>query len=309
MSDIDSTTLRRLDLTVLLVFLGLMRRRKAVEVAAELGLTQSAISHSIRRLRDVFGDPLFLRRQQGMEPTALAVALEPRIRSAVDALSDALRSEAAFDPKTAHRTLRIAAYDAEMTALVPRLLCQLDADAPGLRPVFRTLGRQAALHALDSGEVDLAIGYFWDLPPAYRADALHRQGYRVVARAGHPVLDGELTPERYAGFRHVVVSPAGDLRGIVDSVLDQLGLRREVVAAVPLFFPALAAVAGSDLIATLPARLVESHGARFGLESRMPPVPIREFEVSAVRHRRDEKNGMHDWLAGMLQGLAAAGES
>ena len=101
MADFSNTELRRLDLTLLLVFLGLLRLRKAAGVAAELGLTQSAVSQALRRLRAIFGDDLFLRRPHGMEPTAVALALEPAVRGAVEALRGALGSARAFDPAAA----------------------------------------------------------------------------------------------------------------------------------------------------------------------------------------------------------------
>ncbi len=101
MSQLSTSELRRLDLTLLLVFLGLVRHRKAVDVAGELGLTQSAISQSLRRLRDIFGDDLFLRRPHGLEPTATALALEAPVSAAVETLRGALGAARAFDPATA----------------------------------------------------------------------------------------------------------------------------------------------------------------------------------------------------------------
>ena len=98
MSEFDEMRLRRLDLSLLLVFLGLMHHRKAARVADEMRLTQSTISHALARLRDVFDDPLFLRRPHGLEPTARAEALEPAVRTAVELLDRALGTAAPFDP-------------------------------------------------------------------------------------------------------------------------------------------------------------------------------------------------------------------
>lgn len=301
MYDIDEIALRRLDLTVLLVFLGLMQHRKAVEVAGRMGLTQSAISHSIKRLRDIFDDPLFLRRPAGMEPTAVAIALEPKILRAVEILSEALTTETDFDPAAETRVIRIGAYDNEMATLVPGLLHRARAQAPGLRFVIRSLGREAALSALDAGELDLALGFIWDLPQRFQAEPIHEEGYAVVFRADHPLATRDWTLEAFLQADHLVVSPAGDLTGVVDRELENLGLTRRVVAAVPLFFPALAAVAASDMVATLPGRLVAAHAARFGLTTRQPPLAIRPFEVAAIRHQRNAKSAMHDWLTAMLR--------
>lgn len=305
MSDINEIALRRLDLTVLLVFLGLMRHRKATDVAASMGLTQSSISHSLKRLREAFGDPLFLRQPHGMEPTAVALALEPKLRLVVETLSQAMAGEVPFDPASAQRTVTIGTTDNEMAVLVPGLLHRICHLAPGLRLIVRAVVRAAALQALEAGEIDLAFGYFWDLPPGFMSDPLYDEGYRVVARRGNPVLDGPLTAEVYAAAHHIVVSPAGVLSGIVDQELARAGMARHVAAAVPLFFPALVAVAESNLVATLPARLVVAYATAFGLEVREPPVRIRPFPVMAVRHRRDAKNGLQDWLVAEARALAA----
>ena len=306
MSDIDEMKIRRLDLTVLLVFLALMRERKAVAVADRMGLTQSSISHSLKRLRDVFEDELFLRKPHGLEPTAIAVALEPQIRSVVDQLNQALEKPAVFDPKSSTRTIRIAAYDLELTTVVPPLIAALQEAAPGTRLISQPKGRQEALRGLDDGTTDIALGFFWEIGSGYEATPLFRETYRLVARHGHPILSGGLDAERYAAARHLVVSPAGDLTGIVDMDLERLGLKRVVAAAVPLFFPALAVLSSTDLVATLPARLVSAYAPAFGLGSREPPISVRPFTVSAVVHRREARNPLHRWLVGRIAGIASA---
>lgn len=300
MSDIDEMKLRRLDLTVLLVFLNLMRDRKAVLVADRMGLTQSSISHALKRLRDTFGDPLFLRKPHGMEPTAVAVRLEPDIRKVVDTLNGALASPEAFDPAQASGLLRIGAYDSEMAVLVPEMVARIQGEAPLLKVGMRSLGRRAALDALDAGEIDLAIGFFWDLPSSFLSRPLYQEGYLTVARKGNPALEGKLDLERFVATRHLVVSPSGDLSGIVDRSLEALGMTRDVVLAVPQFFPALATLACTDLVATLPATLTRQFAGAFGLEFREPPLEIRRFTVSIVRHRRNEKNIKLNWICEII---------
>jgi DNA-binding transcriptional LysR family regulator len=301
MSDIDEMKLRRLDLTVLLVFLNLMRDRKAVLVADRMGLTKSSISHTLKRLRDTFGDPLFLRKPHGMEPTAVAQRLEPVIRRAVDALNSAFVSSDVFDPASAFGTVRIGAYDSEMAVLIPQMIACIRAEAPGLKFAARALGRRDALDALEGGELDLAIGFFWDLPSAFIAKPLHEEGYLTVARRGHALFEEEFDLKRYLAAGHLIVSPNGDLSGIVDRSLETLGKTRNVVCAVPQFFPALATLAASDLVATLPATLVRKFSASFDLDYREPPLEIRRFTISLVRHRRNEKNTKLDWIGDTMK--------
>ncbi|MBD3788647.1 MAG: LysR family transcriptional regulator, partial [Sphingomonadales bacterium] len=182
MSDFSISELRRLDLTLLLIFLGLVRHRKAVEVAAELGLTQSAISQALKRLRDIFGDELFLRRPHGMEPTATALALEAPVAAAVEALRGALGTARAFDPATATGIVRVAALDAEQAVLIPPLAARLRAEAPGLTLSVLPLGRGAAMEALAEGRADLALGFVWDVPDAIHAMPLYEESFLVAGK-------------------------------------------------------------------------------------------------------------------------------
>lgn len=303
MSEFDQMKLRKLDLSVLLIFLALMRHRKAAAVAAEMGLTQSAVSHALSRLRGAFGDPLFLRRPHGLEPTAVARALEPDIRAGVEAVDRALSPRGAFEPSTAEAVVRISALDFEVATLLPGVLPRLRQEAQGIRLDVSALDRDAALAGLSEGRIDLALGYFWALPPAFLSTPLFEEDYLVAAMPGHPVLSGALSA--YLDSAHVVVSPRGGLTGIVDRALARTGRRRQVVLAVPQFLPALAILPGTDLVATLPARLVRAHAAAFGLHHAPPPVAIRRFATAAVRHRRDEKSPMLDWLTAELAGAAS----
>jgi DNA-binding transcriptional LysR family regulator len=300
MTDIGQMRLRRLDLTVLLVFAGLMRHRKATAVAAEMGLTQSTISHALRRLRDVFGDPLFLRRPHGLEPTAVALALERPVRHAIETLGTALGGPPPFEPTTYTGTVRLAGFDSELATLLPGLIRHAAGTAPALRISARALGRQAALDALAAGEVDLALGFFWDLPAEFIAAPLFTEDFLVAGRAEVLGPPGALDLDAYAAAPHIVVSPAGDLAGTVDTALAALGRSRRVIAAVPLFFPAFAAAAETGCLVTLPRRLVAAYAPAFGLETREPPLALRRFPVAAIRHRRDDRNPLHVWLIAAL---------
>lgn len=302
--DIDEIELRRLDLTVLLVFINLMRLRKASDVADHMGLTQSSISHSIKRLRNAFGDPLFLRTPKGMEPTAVALGLEPKLRSVVETLSEAISTPVVFDPVTSTDTLSIGAFDNEMTTLVPRFLQGIRNEAPGMRVSILPLGRRPALDALEQGDIDLALGFAWNLPRSIKQTQLYDESYSVVLRQGHPLAEQQMTLETYTGAEHLIVSPRGDHTGIVDEELEKLGTARRVTMTVPQFLPALAIVAATDLIATLPSRLVASQSDRYQLVTFHPPVEIRPFTVTAMHHERNANSPMHQWAISALTKIA-----
>jgi DNA-binding transcriptional LysR family regulator len=303
MSELSTSELRRLDLTLLLVFLGLVRHRKALDVAAELGLTQSAISQSLRRLRDIFQDDLFLRRPHGMEPTATALALEAPVAAAVDALRGALGAARSFDPATATGLVRIAAFDAEQAVLIPPLAARLRQRAPGLTLSVLPLGRGAAMEALAEGRADLVLGYFWDLPEAISGVPIYEESFLVVGRPETLPHAPRISLEDYCAADHVLVSPGGDLRGVVDGQLEAMGRSRRVILGLPAFLPALAAVAASGGLVTLPAHVAKSFAAGFGLVTAEPPIPVRSFPVSAFWHRRNDTDPRTAWLKEQLRGV------
>lgn len=306
MSELSQSELRRLDLTLLLVFLGLLRHRKATTVAAELGLTQSAISQALRRLREVFGDELFLRRPHGMEPTAAALALEAPVSQAVEVLRGALGVARGFDPAAARGVVRIAALDAEQAALVPRLAARLRQAAPGLTLSVLPLGRAAAVEALTEGRADLAFGLIPDLPEVISRQVLYDEGYRVAGLPAALPDAPEIGLDAYCASDHVLVSPGGDLRGVVDNQLERMGRQRRIVLGLPAFLPALAAVAQSGALVTLPARIATAFAPGFGLRLAEPPLPIRRFAVSAHWHRRNDGDARRRWLTEQVVAVSGA---
>lgn len=298
MSDLSTSELRRLDLTLLLVFLGLLRHRKALTVAGELGLTQSAISQSLKRLREIFGDKLFLRRPHGMEPTAVAIALEGPVAKAVEALRGALGAAHSFDAASVAGTVRIAALDAQQAVVIPLLAARLRTQAPGLRLSVLPLARRDAVEALTEGSVDLSLGLLWDVPETLSSKRLFEETYLVAGRPAS--MSHPLDLDAYCAADHVLVAPGGDLLGIVDTHLKAIGRSRNVVLGLPGFLPALAAVAASDALVTLPKRVALAFCPAFGLATEEPPLDIRPFPVSVFWHRRNEADPRTRWLLGQL---------
>lgn len=300
MSELSRSELRRLDLTLLLVFLGLLKHRKALDVAQDLGLTQSAISQALKRLRDIFGDDLFLRRPHGMEPTATALALEAPIADAVETLRGALGVARAFDPMTATGLVRLAAMHAEQAVLIPTLAARLREKAPGLILSVVPYGRTAAIEALKDGEMDLALGFFRDVPKTCRSEVLYEDSYLVAGNTD--VLPGEtaLDLDAYCAKNHILTSPSAQLQGVVDLHLEKIGRERQVVLGLPGFLPALAAAAVSDALVTLPARVAQAFAGRFGLTTQKPPLYLPSFPVSVVWHYRNDADPQTQWIKSQL---------
>lgn len=291
--------IRRLDFAQLAVLASLLRTRKATATAAELGMTQSTVSHALARLRETIGDDLFVRRSHGLEPTPRARALEPLLET-LFGLARRIVELPEFRPEEASGIVRIGAADYHCALMAPRLMARFAADAPKLRLSFRPLIRRAALEALAAGEIDFAVGRFWTLPKTLAARPLFEESYAVAVRRDHPTIAADPTMEAYLEARHVVVSLDGDLRGIVDIALEADGRSRTVAAAVPYFLAALSTAAATDCIVTLPTRIARTYAGSFGLRVFRPPLTLSSFTVKAVFPASVAASGQTAWLLDLL---------
>jgi DNA-binding transcriptional LysR family regulator len=306
--NMNEMKLRRLDMTLLLLLDEVLRRRKLSDAATALGLSAPAVSHALGRLRDIFGDPLFLRHPGGVEPTARCLELAPRVASILAAARAAIAGPEAFDPATAQRIFRLTGLDYEASRFLPSLVARCAQLAPGVRISFRAAVRDAALRALADGGVDVALGFLPRRRPELLGRPLFEETYLVAAAAGHPRLARRkrLDIGLYCELDHVLVSLDGALEGTVDAALAKIGRQRRVVATVPYFLPALMMVAATNTVVTMPAGIVREHAARFGLRAFEPPLPLRAFAVSAVWHRRQAGSGALGWLIDQLAEVAAS---
>ena len=287
--------LRRLDFALLLVLTEAVRLRKLSEVARRLGVTQTAISHSVGRLRDIFGDELFIRCPHGVEPTTRAIALTAAAETLIEGASTLLANPAPFDPAAAERTIRIAALDYEVTLLAPAVEA-LYLTAPRLSLRFLGLGRAAAVEALERGEADLWLSLARGLPATLETVALFDEGYEAVARRGHPRIaegDAPLNLDAYCAELHVVAAPGGAAGGIMDKSLRRAEPTRRIGISTTGFLSALDIIAGSDMIATVPRRLARAKARTFDLIVR--PRPSRPASSASARHGTAAPPAIQRW--------------
>jgi DNA-binding transcriptional LysR family regulator len=308
MSDIDLDDIRRIDGGLLLVFRELCRRGQATAVAAHLGLSQSAVSHALGRLRDIFGDPLFLRRPHGLEPTARAAALAPRIEALIEMMGAALQPEPGFDPSRSSRWFRLAATEYAAEAIAARLTGRMRAAAPQAGFVLQFARGYVALDALRRGQLDLVLGRFDTLPTGFVGEVLFEDRYCVVARRGHPTIRGEIDVQAWRTTGHVFAGANSASDNVIGPAIgeDPMPGPDDVVATaiVPRWETALAMVAQSDAIATGPRWLAEQHAERLGLQVLAPPADAPPWTVSVVR--REGADAGLDWFCEAVK-VAVAG--
>lgn len=305
MNDIDLNNIRRLDGGLLLVFRELLVRRRATEVALRLGLSQSAVSHALTRLRDLFGDPLFIRKSHGLEPTRRALELGPRIETLIEMADNVLATEGRFDPALSTRQFNLAAPDYISSLIGGKLGETFRRHAPRAAFVSRRLLVDFAISAVRKGEVDVAIGSFGALPAGVEKNILYEDTYCVVARKGHPKVKGRIDLEAYGEIGHVFVGHPS--WSVVDEIVYDPERVVEAYGTIPdpgivrthayvsQWQTALLMVAESNILADCPRRYAERFAKRFGLQVLDPPYEPMRFAVQALR-RSDVADLGVDWL-------------
>ena len=297
--------IRAVDLNLLKAFDALATERAVTRAASRIGLSQPAMSHALSRLRGLFADDLFVRTPGGMEPTARAREIAPLVSSAIEQIEAALNLGAGFDPATSAATFTAGMGEYAEVALVGRLAAAFSREAPRATLRLLPLNGAEAAEQLEQGRVDVAVAHLRGLPPTIETTLLFRDPFVVVARRGHPIARTPPTVEAYAAQHHVLVSPRGDTSGALDRVLLDFGLRRRVALLVATYLAVPAALAASDLVATLPSRAATLVAAHAKLATLPLPVDF-SATISMAWHRRTASEPAQAWFRGMLAAAAGA---
>lgn len=290
----------QIDLNLLRVFDAIHRRGSVSRAAAELGLTQSAMSNALRRLRDSVGDPLFVRERYGVLPTPVADQLSPFVREALDAVDRGLDRIARFDPATAERSFSLIMTDIAEAVILPRLVEEFRVAAPGITARAINLPIEETAAALRSGEADLAIGYLPDFPGRFFQRHLFDTQYVCIAAADHPLTRTPLTLDGFRQARHAVAEAQGTGHFVVEQTLEKLGIERRIGARVPHFLSIPFIVAASDLIATLPRALGVTMKNGPAVVMLDHPVDLPTVDIRLLWHERFHEDPANRWLRRVL---------
>ncbi|MFG2786838.1 LysR family transcriptional regulator [Streptomyces sp. NPDC048419] len=290
----------------LLVALDVLLEEQSVGAAARrMHLSEPAMSRTLGRIRKALGDPVLVRAGRQMVPTPHALVVRAEVSAVVE------RARALFAPgrdadlATVRRTLTIIGSDAVAATLAPALFARAAAEAPGVRVRFL-----AESHAdepyLREGTADLEVGVVDTVAPEVHVETLREDRMLGAVRAGHPLLEGELTAARFASeVDHLIVSRRGRLHGPVDAALAELGLKRRVVGTVGTFPASLFVLRETDLtglITSWSLPLVTALGlVAYDIPLRLPPL-----EVGLAWHPRHDADPAHAWLRRAVRELLAA---
>jgi DNA-binding transcriptional LysR family regulator len=301
--------LEGIDLNLLVVLDALLAEGSVTRASKQLGLSQSATSHALSRLRALLDDPVLVRTPGGMLPTARARELAGPVRAILEAAERALRPPAPFDPATWRGRFTLGLDDATQAGTLPDLVTALRVHAPGATLRAFSEPPAAITDALSSGRLDLAITVAPSVASSLHSAPLLRYRSVCIVRADHPRLAKRMSLERYVEAGHVVISIPGSADPDVDRILAARGLERRIVVSTsaPLAVPDI--VAGSDLVATVPDRLLTVAEGRLRLARHPPPLPLPRVTVSMVWHERLHHDPAQRWLRSTIRSLYRARRS
>ncbi|AMO22291.1 LysR family transcriptional regulator [Ramlibacter solisilvae] len=296
----------KLDLEWLHVFLEVYRTQGVTRAAERLALPQSNTSVALNKLRRYYGDPLFARTSRGMEPTAFAQAIYPEVRDAVERLARLSGARASFDPATAQRSFCISMTDISEIVVLPRLVNQLRRVAPGVQIATEHSSPETA-RRLESGEVDLAIGFLPHLEAGFYQQTLFKQDFVCLAAARHPRVRSTLTKQAFLAEGHISVTTSGTGHAIVDKVLARHRMARRIALRVPSFLGVARLVASTELLVIVPRRLGEALAGQEAIRIIEPPVALPPFAVKQHWHERFHADAGNAWLRATLAQLMKEG--
>lgn len=290
--------LRTFDLNLLLAFDVLMRERNVTRAAECMFVTQSAMSHTLHRLRQQLNDPVLVKSPAGMQPTALALALVEPVSSLLKEMERLLAAPQAFDPAVSQRRFTIAATDYMEFLLLPELTRRLEQSAPGVDIHIKRTESAFPLAQLENGSLDVVLGFASVLnPPTHlNCEQLFKDRMACVVRPDHPRIGAAPSLQDYLAATHMLISRTGDKLGVIDEKLAETGGERRIHCIVPHFLSAPLLMAQTDMILSLPYRLAIAFQQLVPLRIWPVPVELPAYDLVMIWHPLWEKDPAHSWL-------------
>src|SRR5262245_3506173 len=296
MDSMHAMHIEDLHLTQIRLLAELLRLGSLSAASEKIGLSQPAASHSLARLREHFGDPLFTRTARGFEATPFGKRLATAAREAIDVLIAGIASNRSFDPRTTTRQFALYLSDVGQTVFLPRIVTFLKAEAPRATVKSFPIPLQDPGSALSAGGVDLAIGFFNNLTTGFRQRFLFNENYVCVVRANHPKFRAGMSIEAFKATQHAIADATGMAHSAIEQFLHEHQLHRSDTLRVPTFHVLPSIVANSDLVAIIPSRLGEAVGPHMRVKVLPMPVPAPPWGIRMYWHERYHNDPPSVWL-------------
>lgn len=289
--------LQDLDFNLLRAFDALLREKHVTRAADRLEVSQSTMSVSLAKLRDLLGDELLMRSGAGLMPTELALLLWPRVQDAIAAMERVIEP-ARFDPASANHTFRLILIDYIDLLMMPTVMRRIRAEAPGVKVHVLQTNPHHFGELMAAGEVDLALTYFPSAPEYLKGRKLFSDRFLGLAARGHPVLGRPLDVADFCALPHVTIEPAAaQIYNVqIDAALEPHGLSRRVQMVKPSFLALPFMLESSDMVACIPARLARRMMRMAAVEVFDIPLDLPLFDVRMLWHPRTQHSPAHEWL-------------
>jgi DNA-binding transcriptional LysR family regulator len=290
--------LEKIDLNLLVTLDALLRERNVTRAAKSVGLSQSATSHALARLRVLLRDPLLVRSKGQMLLTARSEALLPLLEESLRLMRSALTNPAPFQAKTAKQAFSVGAGDFAQFIMLPPLMEKLAKRAPGIDLWVREIFSGDTIERLASGDLDMALLPKMTIPASatLRSRFLFEERFVCLVRKDHPTIKKKMSLEQYVSLPHAFIAPRGTRGGAVDDALKAMNKERRVALAVPHFLVAPYAVANSDLVITVASRVATYFAALLPVKILEPPLPLPSFQMLLIWHERLQRDPAHAWF-------------
>jgi len=287
--------LRSIDLNLLVLFDALITERSITGAAHKVGISPSAMSHALSRLRHTFNDELLERTGRGMVPTQRALDLWGSLNGALQQVQRAVEQQLEFDPRLSERSFTLRVSDYHSQCVLPRVCVRVRAEAPNINLLVRDLTEDRP-GTDDPGDIQLRV-CAGDWGAQYRQQRLWRSPFVVAMRPGHPTAGRDMTLDLYLSLSHVAVTGVG--ARLVDAWLARQGLSRRIALTLPNFAGLVAIVQNSDLCAVLPQTWVTLYSAPDSLATAPLPFDV-DYTIDLLWRVLDERDGGHRWLRQLI---------
>lgn len=292
--------LKNIDLNLLLIFDCIYREENITAAGEQLGRTQSAVSHALERLRNLFDDPLFVRTSNRMRPTPRAQQLAGPIREALKNIQDVLTPPEEFDPQKLERSFVISMSDYCETVILPPLMCELSRKAPRVKLEVLAPATSEPQQGLESGAFDLIIGNK-DLEAGIYQQKLFDDEFVCMVSRDNSIIANHLTLEEYQTLSHIIFAPSGRMDRLEKSLRSH-GIRRRVALQVPHILVIPQILRNTPYLVTLPRKLAEALDVTF-LKMIKPPMELPGIPVMQYWHEALNGDPAHQWLRKIIHGL------
>lgn len=293
-------SIKDLDLNLLKVF-GAMFRARSVTTAAEmLGLSQPAMSYSLKNLRATFGDPLFVRTSKGMEPTPLALRMSESVETALMHVRKVTEYTERFEPETTPHEFRVFVSDVVAVQVLPRVFRRIREIAPRVRLNIQSLPWDQIPDAMESGKLALAVGSLPGLVAGYYQQRLATDRYVCLVRSDHPEIREAITAKQFRSAEHALVTGIGMSHLIIEKALQKLGAATNIVMRIPYTLAAPLLVAQSNLVIIVPASVADAYSFWPNLRQLPAPIALPNYEVRQYWHERYHTDPANKWLRSLF---------